>query len=470
MSGNYQSRVFTFINKRTNRLKDNCAKGLRHLKVVVVWTGQILLYPIQLLAQATKIFPHQLESTPNQRSLPQPAPDIKIEQALDLVVEAGYPILFQRGSANEIAEQGGVATVDDWSIIDESIWNTGYGMTPTKSQDTIYHPRTSSQVRSKKPIIRGLSSLVSDRQLVLVTTENELLDLLTISQQQEIRRRIGIDIAIGWLQWRASQLAASQSTSQILAHEQPWLNNETDDRWLEIDGDNLAAQSLLAHGNIDLNKRELRSPTLGDRWHNWLQNFIPIQPKSSLNTLESVRELPATKYPFTPQPPRINRFVDLPQLPPIIEVETIPRQDNFVRSSIGKLSPNWLTTWFNYYRDYLYISSKTDSQITHQPSEFKLVPIEPEPQKVRYTTIAKQQNTSLNLQVPDLKVTASKISQQFARDLEYTPDWIEANAEPIGYSRSPLARFLAWLDRIFLAIENWLIKIWEIITNNPARS
>jgi hypothetical protein len=462
MSGNYQSRVFTFIHKRTDRLKDTCAKGLRHLKVAVVWTGQILLYPIQLLAQAAKIFPPQLESPPTQRSLPQPAPDIDIEHALDLVVEAGYPI--------EIAEQGGVATVDDWSVIDESVWNTGYGMTPTKSQDAIYHPHRSGRVRSKKPIIRGISSLLSDRQLVLVTIENELLDLLTISQQQEIRRRIGIDIAIGWLQWRASQLAASQYPTQIAAHEQPLLNDETDDRWLEIEGKHLSAQSLLSHSEIDLQERELQPPTLGDRWQDWLQNFIPIQSESSSNILESVRKLPATKYPFTPQPPRLNRFVDLPQLPSIVEAEPIPRHANLVRSSIGKLSPNWLTTWFNYYRDYLYIPSKTDSQIIHQPSEFKLVPIEPEPQKVRYTAITQQQDSSISSQITDLDRGASKISKHVTRDIDFAPDWIEAESELIGYSRSPLVRFLAWLDRIFLAIENWLIKIWGIITNNPTRN
>ncbi len=462
MSGNYQSRVFTFIHKRTDRLKDSCAKGLRHLKVAVVWTGQILLYPIQLLAQATKIFPHQLEPPPTQRSLPQPAPDINIEQALDLVLEAGYPIA--------IDERHGVATIDDWSVIDESIWNTGYGMTPTQSQDATYHPHRSGRVRSKKPIIRGISSLLSDRQVVLVTTENELLDLLTISQQQEIRRRVGIDIAIGWHQWRASQLAASQSTYQISAREQAWLNNGADDRWLEIEGEHLAEQSLLSHSEIDLKERELRSQTLGDRWRNWLRNFIITPSKSSSNTLGSAHKLPANKYPFTPQPPRINRFVDLPQLPPIVEAEPNPSQDNLVRSSIDKLSPNWLKTWFNYYRDYLYIPSKTDSQIIHQPSEFKLVPIEPEPQKVRYIDIPQQQDSSISLQITDLDRGASKISKHVTRDIDFAPDWIEAESESIGYSRSPLARFLAWLDRIVLAIENWLIKIWDMITNNPARS
>ncbi len=470
MSGNYHSRVFTFINKRTDRLKDSCAKGLRHLKVAVVWTGQILLYPLQLLARAIEIFPPQLAPPPPQKSLPQPAADINIEQALDLVVEAGYPILLQRGSANEIAQQGELAAVDDWSIIDENIWNTGSGMTPTKSHDAIYHPRAAGRVRSKKPLIRGISSLLSDRQLVLVTTENELLDLLTISQQQEIRRQIGIDIAIGWHQWRASQLAASQASPQISSYERPFLQNQTDDRWLEIEGQNSAEQSLLAQAKADAKERDLRPPTLRDRLHNWFQNITPTQSEPSNITSSTGLELPASQYIFTPQPPKNNRFLDLPQLPPIIEAESASSQDNRILESIGSFSPNWLKNWFNYYRDYLYIPSKIDSQIVHQPSEFKLVPIEPAPQKVRYTDLTKKQTTSISIQAKDLEIDAGKITKQIDREIKYAPDWIEAESELIGYSRSPLARFLAWLDRIFLAIENWLIKIWEMITNNPAQS
>jgi hypothetical protein len=462
MSGNYQSRVFTFINKRTDRLKDNCAKGLRHLKVAVVWTGQILLYPLQLLARAIEIFPPQLTPPLPQKSLPQPAADINIEQALDLVVEAGYPI--------EIAQQGELAAVDDWSIIDENIWNTGYGMTAPKSHDAIYHPRAAGRVRSKKPLIRGISSLLSDRQLVLVTTENELLDLLTISQQQEIRRRIGIDIAIGWHQWRASQLAASQSSPQISSHERQLFQNQAEDRWLEIERQNPADRSLLSQAKANVKERDLRPPTLRDRLHNWLQNLTATQPEPSDIAVSTVLELPASQYPFTPQPPKDNRFLDLPQLPPIVESEPAPSQDNRILESIGFVSPNWLKNWFSYYRDYLYIPSKIDSQIVHQPSEFKLVPIEPAPQKVRYTDLTKKQTASIETQANDLESDAGKITKQIDREIEYAPDWIEAESELIGYSRSPLARCLAWLDRIFLAIENWLIKIWEIITNNPARS
>ncbi|WP_310488188.1 hypothetical protein [Chamaesiphon sp. VAR_69_metabat_338] len=462
MSGNYQSRVFTFINKRTDRLKDSCAKGLRHIKVAVVWTGQILLYPLQLLGRALDILPPQLEAPSTQRSLPQPAPDISIEQALVAIVDAGYPI--------EIAQQGELAAVDDWSIIDENIWHTGYGMTAPKSHDATYHPRAAGRMRSKKPLIRGISSLLRDRQLVLVTTENELLDLLTNSQQQELRRQIGIDIAIGWHQWHASQLAASQSTFQISSSDRLLLDREIDDRWLEIVGVNPTSQSLLPQGEVELKERDSRSPTLRDRWHDLLQNFTPKQSEPESIASEVIRELPASPYPFTPQPPRIDRYLDLPQLPPIVESELSPTQDNLVLSSIGKLSPNWLTTWFNYYRDYLYIPSKIDRQIIHQPSEFKLVPIELTPQKARYTDLINKQVENIISYKNNLEIDADIIVKQVERNLEYAPDWIEAESELIGYSRSPLARFLAWLDRIFLAIENWLIKIWGMITNNPARS
>jgi hypothetical protein len=480
MSGTYQSRVFTFISKRTDRLKDTCVKGLRHIKVAVVWTGQILLYPLQLLAQKLGSFQPQLAPPPPQKSLPQPASDINIEQALESLVEAGYPI--------EIADSAGL-TVDDRAIIDENIWNNRREIIANQSQEATYNSRTSNEVRSRKPIIRGLSSVLVDRQLVLVTTENELLDLLTISQQQEIRRQIGLDIAIAWHQWRASRIATDRSAPQISTDRQQVLLDETTDRWLEIEREHLTNPALLLNCEIDPIEPKLPSPTLRDRLQNWWQNvtndrseFQPVLPKDRL-------ELPSSNYPFVPQPPRLNRFVDLPQLPPIIESQPTPSQDRPALDTLAKLQPDWLKNWFNYYRDYLHIPSQQDSNIVHQPAEFKLIPLDPEPQKVKYAEIVKRQNSSLNKREADreqaggkiskqinldsedcLDWTDGKISKQVNLDPEYFPDWIEADSELIGYSRSPLARFLAWLDRIVLAIENWLIKIWELITNNPARN
>ncbi|WP_373539966.1 hypothetical protein [Chamaesiphon sp.] len=461
MSGKYHSRVFTFISKSTDRLKDSCAKGLRHIKVAVVWTGQILLYPLQLLAQAMENFPPQLPPPPRQLSLPHPASDINIEQALDLVVAAGYPI--------EIAASSTI-TCDDWSLIDESSWNPEHELTANQSHEATYHARTASQVRAKKPSIRGLSSLLSDRQLVLVTTENELLDLLTISQQQEIRRRIGLDIAIAWHQWRADRMSGNQSTPQISSDRQVLLNGETDDRWIAIDAVDSPNQTLLLQEKIQLEERDSRSPTLRDRLQKWWHNFATVPPEPSTIVPDFTLKLPATKYPFTPQPPRRDRFIELPQLPPILETQSHPTPANPVLAKLGKFQLSWLKNWSNYYRDYLHIPSQTNNQIIYQPAEFKLEPIDPQPQKIRYTELTQNQPVSLESKVKTRHQTTNQISNQVKQELEHFPDWIETDSELIGYSRSPLSHFLAWLDRIILAIENWLIKIWEMITNHPARS
>lgn len=459
MSGKYQSRVFTFISKSTDRLKDTCAEGLRHIRVAVVWTGQILLYPLQLLAQKIGNFPPQLPPPPPQISLPHPASDIDIEQALDLVVAAGYSI--------EIAASSTI-TFDDWSIVDESIGNPAHELVANQSHAATDNSRTSSQVRATKPIVRGLSSLLSDRQLVLVTTENELLDLLTIPQQQEIRRRIGLDIAIAWHQWRADKMSATQSTPQISSDRQVLLNGETDDRWLAIEGTNSLDPALLLTGEVELRSQDTRSPTLRDRFQNWWHNFATVQPEPSPTTSD-ILKLPATKYPFTPQPPR-NRFIDLPQLPPILDPQHQSSPANLTLNNLGRFKPNWLKNWSNYYRDYLHIPAETELQIVHQPAEFKLEPIAPQPQKIRYTELAQNQPVSLKAQVKTRQRNSSEISLQVERELEHFPDWIEADSELIGYSRSPLARLLAWLDRVMLAIENWSIEIWETIANNPGRS
>jgi hypothetical protein len=442
MSGTYQSRVFTFINKRTNRFKDTCAQGLRHIKVAVIWSGQILLYPLHLLVQTTKIFQPQLAPPPQQRSLPQPVSDINIEQALDLVAGAGSPItIAARGSS----------TVKDRSIIDENLWNTTHIDTEIEDWELAYSSRSAHQFTRPKPIIRGLSSLLIDRQLVLVTTENEIMDILTLSQQQEIRRRIGFDLAVAWDRWHTHQLSHSRSRQQLSADRQLLLAQE--DATVQL-----------------LNDRHLSSSNLFERWNNWLQKTASksTSENSSIDTgtidrIESkvAPQLPPVKYSFTPQPPKLDRFWELPQLPPIVENQS-PIQEHPVRDTIAKLQPDWLKQWLNYYRDYLYIPADGNSQIVHQPTEFQLIPIEPIAVKIESKQIHKQQSRS--------EASAGKISVKSVLDLESSPDWIEADSEIIGYSKSPISKFLAWLDRLILQIENWMIKIWKIITSKLARN
>ncbi|MBF2016991.1 MAG: hypothetical protein IGS23_17690 [Rivularia sp. T60_A2020_040] len=54
--------------------------------------------------------------------------------------------------------------------------------------------------------IQGIASQLSNHNLVLVTSENEILDILTLSQQQTLQNKIISEIANYWRSWRLSQV------------------------------------------------------------------------------------------------------------------------------------------------------------------------------------------------------------------------------------------------------------------------
>lgn len=490
MSGNYQSRVFTFINKRTSRFKNTCAEGFRHIKIAVVWSGQALLYPFHLLAQTTKIFQPQI-SPPVQKPVLPPVSDINIEQALELVVDAGYPI--------SIAERGSLITADSWEgsrqhpvatstrtiVISEDSSNLGsYDADTDDWEVASYSPRRSQQVVVKKPVIQGFSSLLIDRQLVLITTENEILDILTNSQQQELRRRIGIDLAIDWYQW---------ITGEILDRYSP-------DSLPETLRERLAATQQLSLTNghdrppLAIASSEDRSSTLLTRFQDWLQSFT-VKPKESIIQLSDIttekldrieskipRQIASSSYNFTPQPPSIDRFFDLPQLPPINEPESPIIPVNSIQQTLIEFQPQWLKHWWSYYREYLSVST-TDfdeferGQIIHQPAEFQLTKIEEHSQN-RIERVDSSNRLVMGNAMRSNEIThnqskfnqnSGKLDRKIFQNVEHNPDWIETEAEQVGYSQSPTAKLLEWIDRLLLQIENWLIKIWNTITNDRSK-
>jgi hypothetical protein len=479
MSEPYQSRAFTFVNKRANQLKDRCAKGLRHLKVAVVWGGQILLSPLQWLARVTQIFLPQLPPPPQRPILTsQPVSDINIEQALELVEGAGYPIEIVPDSAiafdcyrsNTPDTSRQTVPANEWQSVraDLKLAQTGVltvdrsVATPTlqyraNPRAAVATQQGNSHIAPPKKTIRGLCSLLSDRQLVLVTTENEILDILSLAQQQEIRRKIGLDIALAWHQWQALKLSDDSHDRQLGGS----------DRLL------LTANSNFGVGAALDREQQLPSQTLFDRLTDWFQSKKPSQTSPFIQTEpphSTTRKYPAqlspVKYSFTPQPPKFDRAFDLPQLPPIKPEDLTSDRDRQFGEILTKFQPKWFKNIWSYYRDYVHIPTPTDNSIVYQPpQEFELIPLDPKPSQ------AIEERSDLDALFDALPRSqrsinsANNLAKKVKQNLEYQPDWIEAISEEIGYSQTPLARFLAWLDRIFLAIENWTIDLWHKIFN-----
>jgi hypothetical protein len=474
----YQSRVFTFVNKRTNQLKDSCVKGLRHLKVAVVWGGQILLSPLQWVARLTNILQPQLPPPPQRPILiSQPVSDINIEQALELVEVAGYPVEIAQDSAiafdcyrnnaidtNSPQSELLVAPAQAWqairavaensvSTVDRSVVEPTLRYRANRSNTNATH-HNDSRIAPPKKTIRGLSSLLSDRQLVLVTTENEILDILSIAQQQEIRRRIGLDIALAWHQWQTVKLTGEPNANKLGGSDRLSLT-----------------PNINSIGGTAAQPRQLPPQNLFERFTDWLTQKQPSQTSSDraedLPTIkrQDLDRLPPAAYSFTPQPPKIDRYLNLPQLPPIQAEDREVESSNKIGELITKFQPNWFKQLWSYYQDYLHIPTPTDNSIVYQPQEFELIPLDSKPSKVIddranleeiFEGLPRSQRTI---------ASTNNLAKKVDRQLEYQPDWIEAISEEIGYSQSLWSRLMTWLDRIFLAIENWAIDLWHKIVN-----
>lgn len=423
---NYQSRVFTFVNSRANQLKDACAKGLRHIKVAVVWSGQVLFYPIQLLLSATKLFQPQLPPPRQQATLPLPTAEIDIEQALVLVENvAGYPIELSRSAVELVTKrQDSHSTTSD------------RGEIVIRERIKLAAPKRSGRsVATTKPIVRGLSSLLSDRRLVLVTTTNELLDVLTIAQQQDIRRRIGFDLAISWQAWHSQRAIAEGWTPDLSSNQ------------LSGDRDRL-------HLPSSEQPTSSPPPTLFERLGSWLNR----SPDRVSTAAASSQFLPSSQYSSNWQSLPESEL-DLPQLPPIVEPS---ERANSLQSPAIQPS-NWFQKLWRYYRDYLYIPAPTDRAIVQSPPQpFELTPLEPQAVAPSQSELDTSRSTKAATKV---KYQPTDLARKHRQNITHQPDWIEAVAEEIGYSRSPFATFLAWLDRLMLAIENWAIALWQKITS-----
>ncbi|WP_337884391.1 hypothetical protein [Fischerella thermalis] len=188
-SERYQSRLFNFVHKQSRRWSEGVGRTFRHLQVAASWSLEALMYPVfMLLQKARESAGKQLHATGQPTQTPQlqanypdfqpeapPAPDIPIQRVLKVV---------ERLSINPSHSPHSTLTGSCYA-------STHLPITPP--------PHLS-------PNIQGIASQLCDRQLVLVTSKNEILDILTPQQKHKLEERIITEIANYWRQWRLSQV------------------------------------------------------------------------------------------------------------------------------------------------------------------------------------------------------------------------------------------------------------------------
>jgi hypothetical protein len=230
-SGRYQSRFFNFLNRQSVRLSGRVDRAVRQIKVAATWGVQILLYPAYLLTQVSLSAGRQLSSEaeagwPKLKEITH-----KEQEHEETPYEADTPIqrVLSEVTTLPLRQVSGSAVlqpdlwVEDNSQVSDGhtadngqlTTSSGWELTPPQSgSEQAIAQRRTHEVRHE---IQGVASLLETHSLVLVTIENQILDILTPQQQQKLASKMSWEVANLWRQRRLVQASKLKNSAPRLS-------------------------------------------------------------------------------------------------------------------------------------------------------------------------------------------------------------------------------------------------------------
>ena len=203
-NGRYQSQLFNFLNRQSQRLKDRCDRAVRHAKMAATWGVQILLYPVYLTVQATRFAGHQIKQAVQQKWLQlQPSKPASPETPppVDTPIQEVFKTVESFAIAGVQVQELLEETLPTLPVLEPAV-ETAAEIVPVTDLETVVPSDEMSLVVSAEnelqhqpTLIGGVASLLATRTLVLVTTNNEILDILTPQQQQTLLQQIYWEVA-----------------------------------------------------------------------------------------------------------------------------------------------------------------------------------------------------------------------------------------------------------------------------------
>ena len=371
--GVYHSRLFGFIHRQAYRFREGVGLGLRQVKVSVQWTGQILLSPLRWFDRFKQDHRRQIAAKEKLRELPPTLtkPRIEVEIILAEVAAAGYGDLQ-------------MPVREDWSVVDAKDWDTTL---LGDSQLSLRGEATPPQ--RLKPVIRGLASLLSDRSVVLVDQHNQILDVLSASQQLHLQRQIDPVLAQQWSIDQVNQPTLSAEDSALLnpASSQLFLPPSPPTTWQKV-------------GN----------------WFHFYRDYLWIDSPAKESASQLIVTAPSALL--------------------------LPRREFGQPSELERLLPN----------GDLAVPAVVDSP----KSKWKFG------QQATLNEAAKQalHDRSQEWEIEGSHSLAHPQANNQSKTV-FTPEWIDISTSDLGYHRSIFVQLMEWLDKLMLAIENWLIWIFQ---------
>ncbi|MCT7968301.1 hypothetical protein NG799_18480 [Laspinema sp. D1] len=261
-SGRYQSKLFNFLQAGSRKLATQLEKAGQQIRWIAQTGGHYLLIPVYAVYQATRFVGKQLAGTANpsessaktlgtaeanpgtresDRFSETPSGDRPIARVL-----SGVELVAVAATTADAGESWQVlVTEEDNSPQPQEVlaltsgrvglrqrvlnWIPGkilarFGvkgdrpgtLVPVASTEQSLTVATSaSAIATSRPVIQGIATLLETRSLVLISDRNQILDILTPVQQQQLQARIEGELAAAAYNLEPKSLSSAGSDSVL---------------------------------------------------------------------------------------------------------------------------------------------------------------------------------------------------------------------------------------------------------------
>ncbi len=373
-TGRFKSQILSRLSQQTLRLRDRTQEFLRRAQITASWVGQIALYPVYLAFQSTRLALQQasqstrrllvrlgVATTPSTVALPADTPIQKTLQAVQTLA-----------------------------------------MTPTDS--------------SALAPIQGVATLLDNHSLVLVSIENQPLDVLTPQQQHDLQRQMVYELAS---YYRDRHRFVENQTLALLAPVQPDENQLPPVRWF------LQVMNWVQRGQVAI--------------------AVDLFQESALAIY------------FPPELPEVEVEEDNPWWVNEFTEDTLSTKPEVFRAVFLR-SPEALPTGLQ--NPPLLPAGKQGGAM--QRSTAGRVVQRTATGKVQTVGQASDRIVEAPLEVLEIVGLQGAVADRLVTsEAQHEEPYIEAQAKLVGYVKHPLEQLLGWIDHGMLWLEEGWFKLWR---------
>ncbi len=412
---------------------------------MAVWGVQIALYPIYVAFQSSRLAAKQL-----RHSIGQTLPRLQAarQRATESPGTAEQPLTSDTPIRKVLAEVQamGISLPADQIQLQPALAGGS-----SESLQSISNGKT-PKGKTLSLRVRGLACAIDSRKLVLATVQNQILDGLTQSQQEQLQRHMVLELADYWRQQRILALRNAPLVDRFLPF--PYAPNAFlpirlfyqlmawEQRGTIASATNLFQETRL-RGLLAANQPEPKLKSAEVKWlpvEEWSQAFSAAVQQSGQR---SSRWFESRTQAWLD---RLNRLDN----PSVWEVTDT--------SAIERVTKGNLATWSRTPTAVQTFQPKPKSIVVNPTVVREVVPFTP-PETALATVTPESNaiapnNTAPNNIVPNSPDPAGAIE---------VASYIEADVQLVGYVKHPLEQLLEWLDRGMFWIEDRIAKFWNWI-------